>query len=217
MQSLSPPSLSASEKVRCAYLLAQNYPDERNHLEQVARLSLSLFNALYALHNLGPHERDLLVCAALLHDIGLVAGPKAHHKESLKMILEADLPALTRTERLVVANIARYHRKAAPDTRHAAFGDLRAIQQRQVRLLAAILRIADGLDRAHGNAVSHVAAMHRYTGGWLVEVYGTGDLQLAIEGATRKIDLFQNVYGIELRFQACGPTSRPIEPLPVQG
>ncbi len=123
------------------------------HPDQVARLALALFDQLRSLHRLGRKDRQRLEWAARLHDIGWLAGRQGHHKTALRLILNApDLP-FTPRQRLVIGSIARYHRRAFPDCRHAHFRALSAAERVKVRRLAALLRLADGLDSLHTGAV----------------------------------------------------------------
>ena len=63
-----------------------------------------------------------------------------------------DLP-FERREREIIGCVARYHRRGLPTQKHEAFAALSAPDQRVVRRLAAILRVADGLDRTHRGIV----------------------------------------------------------------
>lgn len=211
------PASTLSPKVACALAAAQEYPEELMHLLQVARLSAMLFDALEPLHNMGSWECDLLCCAALLHDVGISVSYSRHHKHSLRLIQKAELPALTAQERDVVANVARYHRKAKPKAKHKSFARLAEDQQALARRLAAILRLADGLDRAHENAVAHVEAAAAAPAQWQVGLYGHGDLGFAAWGAARKAGLFEDVYGATVRFEAKGlPPATPEDERPAQ-
>jgi putative phosphoesterase len=138
--------------------VARKYWPDMKHSEQVRKLSLELFDALQDLHKLGKRERCWLECAAILHDIGLSQGPKAHHKKSLNLILnETQLP-FTSTERQVIANIARYHRKGSPQYKHYNFKSLNTELRRKVTILVGILRLADSLDFSHQSIVQNVEA-----------------------------------------------------------
>ncbi len=93
--------------------LAEHYDFEDGHSFQDARLALLLFDQTYDLHGLTDEYADLLEFAAILHDIGYWYDYEDHHKHAYRMIMEADLPALTPREKAIVANIARYHRSGA--------------------------------------------------------------------------------------------------------
>ena len=133
--------------------VGRRYGFEEEHSRQDARLAVRLFDLTSDLHHLDEEYRDLLHCAGLLHDIGYVEGYWGHHKTAYRMIMKANLPGLTERERHIVANVARYHRGARPKLKHKGFAALDADDQDVVTILGAILRLADGLDRSHTNAV----------------------------------------------------------------
>jgi exopolyphosphatase/pppGpp-phosphohydrolase len=128
-------------------------PYDAAHPVQVARLALALFDGLRSIHGLGDEERQFLRYAALLHDIGILSGTKGHHKRSQQIILRATgLPFRGRRRRLV-ALVARYHRKALPSLKHELYAALDPADRRRVRVLAGLLRVADGLDVSHRRVV----------------------------------------------------------------
>jgi exopolyphosphatase/guanosine-5'-triphosphate,3'-diphosphate pyrophosphatase len=126
------------------------------HSRQVTKLALSLFDQTTELHGLGRPERELLEVAGLLHDVGFAVAQSAHHKHSLYLIRNADLDGFGPEELAVIANVARYHRKALPSERHPDYQDLTEGERLLVRRLAALLRIADGLDADHFQVVQEV-------------------------------------------------------------
>jgi exopolyphosphatase/guanosine-5'-triphosphate,3'-diphosphate pyrophosphatase len=126
---------------------------EEEHCRQDARLAVKLFDLTAGLHRLEDEYRVLLYCAGLLHDIGYVEGYWGHHKTAYRLIMKAELPGLTERERRIVANVARYHRGARPKKTHKGFAALDTDDREVVTMLGAILRLADGLDRSHMDAV----------------------------------------------------------------
>jgi exopolyphosphatase / guanosine-5'-triphosphate,3'-diphosphate pyrophosphatase len=147
--------------------LARKYDFEEGHSLQDERLALRLFDetARLGLHRLAeagtgvtlsaPSARDILSCAAILHDIGYVEGYQEHHKTAYRLITAATIEGLTDRERELVAHVARYHRAAQPDVgKHRAFAALALDDRHVVTQLGALLRFADGLDRSHTNAVN---------------------------------------------------------------
>lgn len=145
--------MEMEQVLRACVSLGRSYGFDEAHSVQDARIALRLFDLLLEAHKLPEEARDVLHSAALLHDIGYCEGYGSHHKAAYRLIMEANLPALTRRERLLVANVARYHRGARPDSTHQGFSLLDADERNMVLLLGAILRLADGLDRSHCNAV----------------------------------------------------------------
>jgi len=124
---------------------------EAKHTRQVTKLALEIFDDLIGLHKMGWQERYYLLCAALLHDIGVhTEGARAHHKAALKIILNTPLLSLNQKERLIIGSIARYHRRALPSLKHDHFKALSKENRAMVSILAGILRVADGLEYSHG-------------------------------------------------------------------
>jgi exopolyphosphatase/guanosine-5'-triphosphate,3'-diphosphate pyrophosphatase len=100
----------------------------------------------------------------------------------------------------VIASIARYHRKAGPDTSHENYASLRKPARRVVRIGAALLRIADGLDRTH---VGVITSLRCRTGRDHVEIHlkGRGDAQLELWAAQNKRGLFEEEFGRTVGFE----------------
>ena len=186
--------------------LGRRYMFDEAHAVQVAELASMLFSDLRELHRMGDDERRLLLAAALLHDVGQYVSYKGHHKHSLYLIANSELPGLLPRDMLVVANVARYHRKSEPATHHEAYAALSDNDRHRVRLLAAILRVADALDRDHMQRVKRVRAV---TGGTelILELVGSGDLLLERWALQRKAEFFAHVYGRAVRAVTGGAPS----------
>jgi exopolyphosphatase/guanosine-5'-triphosphate,3'-diphosphate pyrophosphatase len=166
---------------------ARTHDPDPAHNEQVTTLALALFDGLRGLHGLGPKERRLLEIAGRLHDIGwarVVAG--RHHKLSRDMIQELNIPGIDKRERFLCALVARYHTKALPDaSRHRRFASLDSRNRELVEWLAGILRLADGLDCTHANAVRRLTCeVDGETITLHLEV--TGDSRMEVERAREK-------------------------------
>jgi exopolyphosphatase/guanosine-5'-triphosphate,3'-diphosphate pyrophosphatase len=140
--------------------LRARYDEEPSHSDHVADLAAQIFDGLRPWHNLGARSRELLHSAALLHDIGWSQTPdgKSHHKWSARLIQEYAWKNLTPEEVPLVAQIARYHRKAPPQPDHAEFQALKASAQKLVVILGGILRLADALDRTHAGKIARLEA-----------------------------------------------------------
>ena len=125
----------------------------RTHSNQVTGLALQLFDGLQPLHSYGAAERLVLQCAALLHDIGWVAGQEGHHKTAFNIITNTGVLPFAKRERYIIGAVARYHRKSAPRPRHLYFATMEPADRTLVTILAALLRVADGLDRSHRSLI----------------------------------------------------------------
>ncbi|MFO1030931.1 MAG: Ppx/GppA phosphatase family protein [Planctomycetota bacterium] len=141
--------------------MGRRFHFERDHAETVLTLSRQLFDQTKELHGLGGRARVLLEAAALLHDVGVAVNNDGHHKHSQYLIQSSELVGLSDEERHLVALLARYHRKAPPAREHEEFMALRRRERSLVERLAALLRLADALDRQHGAVVRGVGVKIR--------------------------------------------------------
>lgn len=184
---------------------------EEPHASHVAWLSLRLFDQLAAIEPAWfehgwrlPQARELLEAAALLHDVGYLISYAKHHKHSYHIIMHGDLPGFTSRERELIANVARYHRRAAPKRKHSNFARLNEDDRTMVRRLAAILRIADGLDRTHTQSVGDVR-VRREDSGMCVDVLAPSESTVDIWGATKKSALFVESFDEDIDFEWADP------------
>ena len=174
---------------------------EQPHAEHVQRLALQLFDALGRRLGLEATDRRILADAALLHDVGYHIGHAKHHKHSFHLISHAELLGVSPEEQILVAHVARYHRGARPKKRHREFAQLDLPSRRRIRKLAALLRLADGLDRGHAGAVKMVKVrlLKRALRVALSPHTKATSMRLEVWGGARKADLLQKV------------TKRPVE------
>ena len=173
-----------------------HYPE--THSRHVAMLALSLFDQLQSLHGMADEEREWLEYAALLHDVGYAINPRQHHKHSFYLITNSDLAGFTVEEIEMIANVARYHRRALPGTDHLPYKLLSPARRKVLETLSAILRIADGLDRSHFSIIRDV---HVTIGKIMnIELKALADSELEIWTAQLRADLFQKVFGREVTF-----------------
>jgi exopolyphosphatase/guanosine-5'-triphosphate,3'-diphosphate pyrophosphatase len=144
---------------------------------------------------------DLLESAAVLHEAGLHVSDRAHHKHSYYLIRHADLRGYTDEEILIIANTARYYRKAPPAPSHDNFAELTHTQQQDVEKLAAILRIAEALDRGHRRSVRDVAVrVTREQATFTVRTRSDSSVEIA--SARKRAKYFADLFEVEVRFEA---------------
>jgi exopolyphosphatase/guanosine-5'-triphosphate,3'-diphosphate pyrophosphatase len=180
--------------------IGRRYHFDDAHARQVCRFATQLFDDLQRVHAFGDRDRLLLRAAAMLHDIGDYVHYSGHHKHSQYLIQHADIMGLTPDERGIVANIARYHRKGPPDPAHPAYRDLSKESRGKVRGLAAILRVADALDREHKQKIESVrAAVDRSAGRVTLFLRGgDGDRELEEWTVGAKASLWRDEYELDI-------------------
>jgi exopolyphosphatase/guanosine-5'-triphosphate,3'-diphosphate pyrophosphatase len=172
---------------------ARKCRSNERHCEQVATLALQIFDSLKVRFGLPASGRDVLQAAALLHDIGYLISHSKHHKHAYHLIMHGDLPGFSPHEVELIANVARYHRRAFPKKSHENLARLPADERRLIARLSGILRIADGLDRTHSQSVTGVKV--RALGNRLrlgIEAGSSPEVECA--DAERKSDLFRRAF-----------------------
>lgn len=139
------------------HALLDKYKASVEHADKVARLSQEIFTQTRGvLHDYELEAGHLLWSAAMLHDIGTFIGRNGHHKHSYYLIRNGGLLGHSEEEVLLIALIARYHRGSEPKDAHEGFNLLGPNQRELVADMAALLRLAEALDRAHRQVVEHV-------------------------------------------------------------
>jgi exopolyphosphatase/guanosine-5'-triphosphate,3'-diphosphate pyrophosphatase len=179
--------------------IGRHYHFDEAHARCVCRFATQLFDDLLAVHAFDERDRLLLRAAAILHDIGDYVHYSGHHKHSYYLIQHADIMGLTPEERAIVANIARYHRKGPPDPTHPNVRELSKEARGKVRGLAAILRLADALDREHKQKIETVrAAIDRGAGRVTLFLSGGKDRELEEWTVGAKASLWRDEYDLDV-------------------
>jgi exopolyphosphatase/guanosine-5'-triphosphate,3'-diphosphate pyrophosphatase len=192
-----------AQLVAFARELGRRYSFEEEHGTAVARHALSLFDQLSTLHELDHRYRLLLELGALLHDVGRIINYQAHHKHSFYILKETPFLGLRSGEQKLVASIARYHRKGAPKPDHDAITILDPVDREPLTKLAAILRIADALDRQHESAVDSVQ-VRSVAPKVVLALNGRGDLLLERWAVREKSKLFSTIFKCEVTLESEG-------------
>jgi len=205
---VAPPSRAQPpDRLELARRFARKCRSNERHCEQVARLAVEIFEALRDAYALPPAGADILRAAALLHDIGYLINHERHHKHAYHLIMHGDLRGFSAREIELIANVARYHRRAFPKKSHTNFARLDRGERRLVRRLAGILRVADGLDRTHGQVITRVRC--RMGDGWVrVHAVAARDPAIELEDAKRKAALFEQAFGGDLDLVWSRPKGR---------
>ncbi len=184
------------------------------HARHVERLSDELFVATRPLHKLHEEARRLLARAAFLHNTGMLIETRRHHKHSYRLIKDTPLPDFDEEERLEIACIARYHRRALPTIAHEEYAALSREAQKRVSSLAALLRVADALDFDHDGSVLALTTEPKLCNkaNWMLvlKIRPLADLDTVLEHAYEKADLFEKVFKRKLHFSIQEEEHEPV-------
>jgi exopolyphosphatase/guanosine-5'-triphosphate,3'-diphosphate pyrophosphatase len=179
---------------RLVQSLGLRYGLNGQHVRRVALLASMLYAGLQPMHQLTPSTGRLLEAAAYLYNIGHFVNEARHHRHSYYLVVNSDLAGFTDAERMVVANLCRYHRKSLPQVAHEGFQMLDPESRRVVVLLTPLLRLAVALDQSQEQRVERVVAFIRERAVEL-ELHSSRDTDIEQWHAQQVADVFREVYG----------------------
>jgi len=186
----------AEQLTHSALTLGRKYHFDEKHAMHVADLSMQLFRTLQQDHGLDAHHEGLLCTAAILHDIGAFISNNSHHKHSMYLILNSEIFGLTQQDNTLTALVARYHRRAVPGRNHPEYQALPRESRLVVSKLAAILRLADALDRSHLRQM-HALSFAREGDQFIITAHDVEDVTLERLALSEKGDLFESIFGLQ--------------------
>jgi exopolyphosphatase/guanosine-5'-triphosphate,3'-diphosphate pyrophosphatase len=176
------------------------------HARHVAGSALRLFDVARPLMPAGEKEteadRELLEYAALLHDVGYHISPREHEKHSQYLIEHSRLHGFREREVRLLALVARYHRGPVPSDDHTAFAALEEGDRARVRRLAALLRLAEALDRSHLQSLETLHATLTDEALCLSLESDADDLRLERWAVQQSHALFEEVFERAVRVEA---------------
>lgn len=185
-----------SQIMAMARMIGDRFGMDQAYADNTASLATQLFDQTQGLHHLSERDRVLLEFAAMVHDIGAYLNVRNRHKHSMYLLNAVDLPGLDATEEEIVAHVVRYHRRAAPQLNHYAFQALGRRVRTRVMILAALLRLAYGLDVERTQRVRKVRC-EVHNGRLLIHL---DRRQIALEkwSIEGKSQLFVDVFGLQV-------------------
>jgi exopolyphosphatase/guanosine-5'-triphosphate,3'-diphosphate pyrophosphatase len=183
-------------RYRSVINLARHCGYDELHTAKVLNFANKIFDSLKEKYDFTEKDRDVLEAATILHDIGHSISQAQHHRHSYYLIKNSELLGFNNDEIEMIANVARYHRKSHPKVKHIEFNKLSATNKRKVKMLAGILRIADGLDRGHNAVVNNIEISIQDPFYKIkVETEPSKDPILEVWGANTRKELFEESFG----------------------
>ncbi len=190
-----------SVRRRSILQLAHAFHYEADHAQHCVELAVKLFDELKRLdvHDFTDTDRELLEYAAITHDIGMFLSHSNHQKHAYYLIRNSDLLGFTDNEIDVIANVAMYHRKGIPKKKHLNLENLSRGDRYKVTVLAAMLRVTEGMDRGHLGLVKDVRLEKSSPeGAFILTLLSDKDCQLEVWGVQNNKDLWEYVFEAEL-------------------
>ena len=180
--------------IRAATRLGQKFHYNESHSVHVSKLACMLFDQLQPLHGMSGRFRGLLQVAAILHQVGYYISPKGSHKHSMYIIQNSEFFGVGSEDKRLVALVARYHRRAAPSSRHLGYSSLSRDLRVAVSKMASILRLAIALNASHTERIQSLKCKmlpHE------IQIVTAGALDLTLERMELRqaSGLFTSIFG----------------------
>jgi exopolyphosphatase/guanosine-5'-triphosphate,3'-diphosphate pyrophosphatase len=192
-----------SVRQRSILQLGHSYGINEFHARNVTRIALELYDTarLRGLHHYGDRERELLEYATFLHDIGSFISYVNHQLHSAYVIENTDLSGFNPREILIMAKIARFHRKKPPHRKHKELSILDDEAREQVIVLSAFIRLAESLDRSHMGLVRSIGFTEADEDRVVLHIAAPEDCHLEMKGVENEAANFQKIFGKEMVLQ----------------
>ena len=178
--------------------IARRYSSGKDHLTGTCDLAMDIFDSTKKIHGMGKRERLLLQISVLLHDCGKYISMTDVAEYSYQIIMATEIIGLSTEERQVIASVVRYNTKE--------FGCYEEINRetamsREEYLLtaklAAILRLANAMDRSHYQKVKALNVKLKDRTLYLI-IDSVKDVSLELGLLKDKTEFFESVFGIRL-------------------
>jgi exopolyphosphatase/guanosine-5'-triphosphate,3'-diphosphate pyrophosphatase len=114
------------------------------------------------------------------------------------VIKSSGMKSFNKLDLELVANIARYHRKAHPSPKHLGFSQLAPTDQDVVRKLSALVRIADALDFRHEQRVESVSCVLAKNKTLTIAATARANMNDEIVWALEKGRLLEEVFNLKV-------------------
>ncbi|WP_370575670.1 CYTH domain-containing protein [Methanomethylovorans sp.] len=186
--------------------LFETYHVERAHARKVTENALRLFDELKEVHCLGEEYRRVIWIASLVHDVGVYTDVENHHKAGRDILMHSPPKELNSKFWPVAVWTTFLHKKKInleklDKLRSKPFGKLPVEMQQDTLKLAALIRIADGLDYSRmGSRLERITIEDEKV---TILVQGPGS-RIDADRADEKSDLWRILYSNEISFQAEG-------------
>ncbi|MBQ8148345.1 MAG: HD domain-containing protein [Lachnospiraceae bacterium] len=180
--------------IASATAMAKRYKSNRPHVSYVSEVALAIFDAMKKQHGMNRRQRLQLEIACILHDCGKFINMQNVANNSYNIIMSTEMVGLSHKEREEIANAVRYNTLYLPAYQQVkdSLGDA---SYTTVAKLAAILRVANALDRSHKQKVEKFS-MQIKDKKLVISVDTVHNITLEAALFKEKADFFEQIYGI---------------------
>lgn len=183
-----------------ALFAARRFRYDRNHIAAVFDYSTAIFDSIKEVHGLNEREKLLLQIACILHDCGKFINLREHYNHSYDLVKKLDLPGINTHERIIIANVSKYHSELVPRAEHENYMQLNSKDRVLVAKLSAIIRLGDALDKSHKQKFTEIETVFSENS-LIIKAPAGGEAALEEWAFRQKAEFFNDVFGIHAKLQ----------------
>jgi len=180
--------------------LCRRYRVDMAHARHVGGLAAVLFELTQPIHKLHNRYVQVIYTAGVLHNVAYAGGRAKHHTRGREIILQNPLSDVEDADRELIAVTTAFHRKSWKSKRlskEPGYIALSPQRQRIALILAALVRIADGLDYTQSQTTV-LARSEAGPEGVQINVIGPF-VEVDADRADHKADLWRAIMDVPLR------------------
>ena len=145
--------------ITAAKHVARRYAVSKPHTENLDMTATAIFDATARIHGMGGRDRLLLRIAVMLHDVGKYISYDNIGENSSTIIMGNEFIGLSREERELIALSAKYTFEPLPEYEELVLeSSMDVPRYLKVASFAAIIQLANALDRSHMQKVTGLRA-----------------------------------------------------------
>lgn len=129
--------------------MADRYESDTDHTRNVEQLSLTIFDSIRKISGMDLRDRLLLQVAGILHDSGKYVNMTHGAENAYYLVLNTEIIGLSEAEKTIVANVIRFNSSSEVPVYEQVAGMMTHVDYVRMLKMAAILRLANGMDRSH--------------------------------------------------------------------
>ncbi len=183
------------ELMSLIHCIGERYDYDYAHVKQVEMLALEMFDKLSKKQCLDEHSRLLLRAACILHDIGKYICLRSHALYSYQLIMASDILGFSDMDKRVVALTTYYHSHLLFENQNEGRPRVNKSCMPLVAKLAAILRLADAMDRSYMQKIEKCKVTLKGNE-MLIHAVSRKDLTLEEWTFDNKKNFFVEVFGL---------------------
>ncbi|NBO37129.1 Ppx/GppA family phosphatase [bacterium] len=170
------------------------------HAFHIASLTMALFDSLAETRGFSGQWRELLRCAAYLHESGRFVNVTGHHKHAHYLVRNSSLMGFSQRELEIIATLIRFHRKRAPRTDENCMENFDPDDLQRVTKLSSLLRLAVSMDRGRLGRVRQVKLAAPRGGKILLTIFASASSDAGIEIYELNCEKapFERAFGVSL-------------------